>query len=90
VIFEVAVDVMPKEGISDPQGQTIERALPAQGFEGIAGVRVGKRIEFSLEAPDRAAAERILERVCSDFLSNPIIEDFRFEIRPRSLEGVSS
>jgi phosphoribosylformylglycinamidine synthase PurS subunit len=86
VRFEAAVDVMPKEGISDPQGQTIERALPAQGFVGIDGVRVGKRIEFSLEAPDRAAAEQILQRVCAEFLSNPIIEDFRFELR--SLERV--
>lgn len=85
--FEVAVHVMPKEGISDPQGQTIERALPGQGFEGIEAVRVGKRIEFWLEAPDSAAAEKVLERVCADFLSNPIIEDFRFEIRP--LERVS-
>jgi phosphoribosylformylglycinamidine synthase PurS subunit len=82
VRFEVAVDVMPKEGISDPQGQTIERALPAQGFGGIDGLRVGKRIEFSLEAPDRASAEQILQRVCAEFLSNPIIEDFRFELRP--------
>jgi phosphoribosylformylglycinamidine synthase PurS subunit len=81
VIFAVAVAVMPKDGISDPQGQTIERALPGQGFDGFEGVRVGKRIEFSLEAPDQEAAEEILERVCREFLSNPIIEDFRFSMR---------
>jgi phosphoribosylformylglycinamidine synthase PurS subunit len=82
VIFAVAVAVMPKDGISDPQGQTIERALPGQGFEGFENVRVGKRLEFILEAPDQGAAEEILEQVCREFLSNPIIEDFRFSLRP--------
>ena len=48
---------MPKEGIADPQGQTIERALPSQGFSGIDGVRVGKRIEFWIEAPDAGTAQ---------------------------------
>ncbi len=55
--FEVAVHVMPKEGISDPQGQTIERALPTQGFAGIEGVRVGKRIEFVI-VPARGRPNR--------------------------------
>jgi phosphoribosylformylglycinamidine synthase PurS subunit len=82
VIFLVAVAVMPKDGISDPQGQTIERALAAQGFDGFESVRVGKRIEFALEAQDQEAAEKLVERVCSEFLSNPIIEDFRFSLKP--------
>lgn len=79
--FHVAVDVMPKEGISDPVGQTIERALPARGFPGIAGVRSGKRIEFGIEAEDESQARKIVSRACEIFLSNPVIEDFRYELR---------
>ena len=50
--FPVLVEVKLREGIADPQGTTIERALPALGFEGIEGVRVGKAIRFMVEAPD--------------------------------------
>lgn len=79
--FAVAVRVMPKAGISDPQGQTIERALPAQGFPGISDVRVGKRIEFHIEARDEEEARRVIEDACHRFLANPVIEDYRFELR---------
>ena len=77
----MAVDVMPKAGISDPQGQTIERALQRLGFEGIQHLRVGKRIEFHLEAGDEMGAEAEVRKACEGFLSNPIIEDFRFSIQ---------
>jgi phosphoribosylformylglycinamidine synthase subunit PurS len=81
VRFQVEVAIMPKEGIADPQGQTIERALPSQGFDGVEGVRVGKRIEFWIDAPDLQSAESTVETICSSFLSNPIIEDFTFAVR---------
>lgn len=74
--FLVAIDVMPKEGISDPQGQTIERALPGLGFAGIVGVRVGKRITFEIEAESEAAAGSLVAEASRKFLTNPIIEDF--------------
>jgi len=73
--FDVFVEVTLREGISDPQGQTIERALPALGFDGIRGVTVGKAFRFSMEAPDRAAAEGEVEELCKRFLTNPVIED---------------
>jgi phosphoribosylformylglycinamidine synthase len=75
--FAVAVDVMPKEGISDPQGQTIERALPSLGFADLHGVRVGKRIELTVDAPDPETAEAIVRAACVRFLANPVIEDYR-------------
>lgn len=75
--FTLAVDVMPKEGISDPQGQTIERALPSLGFADVHDVRVGKRIELVVEAPDAGTAEAIVRAACVRFLANPVIEDFR-------------
>jgi phosphoribosylformylglycinamidine synthase subunit PurS len=80
MIFSAVVDVMPKAVISDPQGQAIERALPGLGFEGVEQVRVGRRIEITLDAPDEAAAGEILARACDRFLANPVIEDFRISL----------
>ncbi len=74
--FAASIDVMPKEGISDPQGQTIEQALPMLGLEGIRQVRVGKRIELELEAADEGAARSIVDEACHRFLANPVIEQF--------------
>ena len=73
--FRVAVEVRLREGIADPQGQTVERALPALGFGGIAGVRVGKMIRFELEADDEAAARREVGEMCERLLANPVIEE---------------
>lgn len=65
--------IRPKEGILDPQGKAVERALPALGFGGIDNVRVGRLVE--LEADDPAH----LESLCEKLLANPLIEDFEIE-----------
>jgi phosphoribosylformylglycinamidine synthase len=65
--------IRPKEGILDPQGKAVERALPALGFEGIEHVRVGRMVE--LEADDPAK----LPELCEKLLANPLIEDFEIE-----------
>ncbi|MDP1807786.1 MAG: phosphoribosylformylglycinamidine synthase subunit PurS, partial [Acidimicrobiales bacterium] len=54
--FPVLVEVRLRPGISDPAGATVQRALPALGFDGVADVRVGKAIRFTVEAADEAAA----------------------------------
>lgn len=73
--FDVVVDVQLRPGIADPQGATIERALPALGFEGVQGVGVGKSIRFSVDAADEAAARSLVDDMCDRFLTNPVIED---------------
>jgi phosphoribosylformylglycinamidine synthase len=73
--FDVVVEVRLRPGIADPQGATIERALPALGFEGVSGVGVGKSIRFTVEADDEAAARRLVDDLCHRFLTNPVIED---------------
>ena len=73
--FAVSVEVRLREGIADPQGQTIERSLPALGFEGIEGVRVGKLIQFEIDAADADTARLSVEEMCERFLANPVIED---------------
>jgi phosphoribosylformylglycinamidine synthase len=78
----VRVYVTPKRGILDPQGVTIERALPALGFDGVSGVRVGKFIELDVAvdggSPEVVRAE--VDEMCRKLLANPIIEDFTFEV----------
>ena len=62
--------ITPKQGILDPQGQAVERALPALGFTGVSDVHVGRVIELELDDPAR------LPEMCERLLTNPLIEDF--------------
>ena len=73
--FPVLVEVRLRPGIADPQGATIQRALPALGFDGVGDVRVGKAFRFTVEAPDEAAARRQVDELCQRLLANPVIED---------------
>lgn len=82
MIFSVAVDVALRPGISDPQGATIERSLPALGFDGVSSVRVGKSIRFTVDAADEATARSEAEDMCARFLTNPVIEDATINVTP--------
>jgi phosphoribosylformylglycinamidine synthase PurS subunit len=62
--------VKPKAGILDPQGQAVERALPALGFSGVRNVHVGRLVELDVDDPDRLPA------MCEQLLTNPLIEDY--------------
>jgi phosphoribosylformylglycinamidine synthase len=73
--FDVLVEVQLRPGIADPQGATVERALPALGFDSVHGVGVGKAIRFRIDAADEAAARGQVEELCKRFLTNPVIED---------------
>lgn len=74
MLFSVLVETRLRPGIADPQGATIERSLPALGFTGISGVRVGKALRFTVEAADEATAAQLAEDVTQRFLINPVIE----------------
>jgi phosphoribosylformylglycinamidine synthase len=65
--------VRPKAGILDPQGQAVERALPALGFQGVHNVHVGRLIELDVDDPAR------LPEMCERLLTNPLIEDWEIE-----------
>ena len=75
----VAVDVMLKREILDPQGQAVERALPELGLEGISGVRVGKHVELDVDGADPEAAAR---QVAEALLANPVIEEYSVRLLP--------
>jgi phosphoribosylformylglycinamidine synthase subunit PurS len=70
----VRVLIRPKAGILDPQGQTVERALPALGFEGVANVHVGRLVELDVEDLSQ------LDAMCERLLTNPLIEDYEIQI----------
>jgi phosphoribosylformylglycinamidine synthase PurS subunit len=79
-VARVIVDVMLKPEISDAQGQAIARKLPQMGFEGIIGVRQGKRFEIELEGhADEAALERV-RKIAETLLANPVIETFELRV----------
>jgi phosphoribosylformylglycinamidine synthase len=80
--FNVLVEVSLRAGIADPQGSTIERALPALGFDGIHDVHQGKAFRFTMDAPDDAAAIGKVEELCKRFLTNPVIEDAAITVSP--------
>ncbi len=65
--------IRPKEGILDPQGKAVERALPALGFEGVGHVQVGRMVELEADDPSR------LPELCEKLLANPLIEDFEIQ-----------
>jgi len=73
--FPVLVEVRLRPGIADPPGATIQRALPALGFDGVEEVRVGKAIRFTVEAADETAARSLVGELCQRLLANPVIED---------------
>ena len=66
--------IRPKAGILDPQGQTVERALPALGFEGASHVRIGRLVELEVDDPAQVPA------MCEKLLANPLIEDYEVEL----------
>ena len=66
--------IRPKEGILDPQGQTVERALPALGFSGASHVRVGRLVELEVDDPAQVGP------MCERLLANPLIEDYEIEL----------
>ena len=77
--YRFAVNVTPKPGILDPQGKAVERSLPHLGIAGVSGVRVGRRVELTVTAPDEAAARAIVEQLAGELLSNPLVEQFGVE-----------
>lgn len=74
------VTVILKDGVLDPQGKAVAKALQSLGFGSVREVRVGKYIEVTLNGPDRTKAETQVREMCEKLLANTVIESFRYEI----------
>ena len=62
--------IRPKQGILDPQGVAVERALPALGFDGVSDVHVGRLVELDVDDATK------LQPMCEKLLANPLVEDY--------------
>jgi phosphoribosylformylglycinamidine synthase len=78
--MKARVHVRLKDGVLDPQGAAIGRALAQLGFAGVGEVRQGKMIELQLDATDRAEAEARVRAMCEQLLANPVIETYTVSI----------
>jgi phosphoribosylformylglycinamidine synthase subunit PurS len=78
--YEARVEITHLPGIADPQGATIERSLPALGYDNVSQVRVGKSIRLVIDAPDETAAHSQVDEMCHRLLANPVIEAYQIEL----------
>jgi len=78
--YSARVEVRLRPGIADPEGATIERALPALGFDDVHHVRAGRSFAFEVEAPDEAAARARAVELADRLLANPVIEQSVLEL----------
>jgi len=69
-----------RSGVLDPQGTTIRKALESLGFPEVRELRVGRVLELTLDATDRARAQARLDEMCRKLLANPVIEDYTVEL----------
>ena len=77
--YRFAVNVLPKAGILDPQGRAVEGSLGHLGVTGVSAVRVGRRVELTVEASSEQEATTTVERLAGELFSNPLIESFFIE-----------
>jgi phosphoribosylformylglycinamidine synthase subunit PurS len=78
--MKAKIVITPKKAVLDPQGKTVQNALAQMGYVGIGAVHVGKYLEIELSGTDKEAVRKQIDDACHKILSNPVIEDYRFEI----------
>jgi phosphoribosylformylglycinamidine synthase len=78
--FRFAVNVLPKQGILDPQGRAVELSLPHLHVSNVTKVRVGRRVELTVTADTEAEARATVDGLAKELLSNPLIESYALEL----------
>jgi phosphoribosylformylglycinamidine synthase len=78
--MKAKIIITPKKAVLDPQGKTVQSALAHMGYADVGAVHVGKYLEIELTGADAQTARRQIDEACHKILSNPVIEDYRFEI----------
>jgi phosphoribosylformylglycinamidine synthase len=79
-LMKAKIIITPKRAVLDPQGKTVQNALAQMGYPGIGAVHVGKYLEVELDGADKETARKQIDDACHKILSNPVIEEYRFEI----------
>ncbi len=78
--MKIRIDIRRKEGLSDPEGVTTQRALQNLGYDGVTATHFGRTIYLEMEGDDTGAATAEVEAMCRQLLANPVIEDFQIEV----------
>ncbi len=78
-LFRIPVQIVPRQGLLDPQGSAVASALKTVGFSDVADVHVGRFVVVHAEAADASAATASVKRMCEKLLANPVTEDFVIE-----------
>lgn len=78
-LFKVAIHVVPRRGLLDPQGKAVGDALHALGFSSVREVRIGRFIVLEMEASDAMEVDAAVRDMCDRLLANPVTEDFEIE-----------
>ena len=83
-LFKVSVLVRLRPSVLDPAGEAARAASNRLGVEGISSLRIGKIVEFDLEAPDESEARKKAELISDRLLANPVIENWTLDLEPKS------
>jgi phosphoribosylformylglycinamidine synthase len=78
--MKAKIIITPKKAVLDPQGKTVQNALDHMGYKGVGAVHVGKYMEIELPDGDKETWHKQIDDACHKILSNPVIEDYKFEI----------
>ena len=84
-MYLARIYVTLKAAVNDPQGQTVLGSLKHMGFAEVDDVRIGKYLEVRIDEPERSRAEVRVADMCNKLLSNPVIEEFRFELEEAAI-----
>lgn len=79
-MFRAQVIIKRKPSILDPQGKAVEKGAQHLSLTNIKNTRIGKYIEFDVISNNREEAEKEVNEYCSKLLSNPIMEDYQFNL----------
>jgi phosphoribosylformylglycinamidine synthase PurS subunit len=74
--FRLAIHIVPRRGILDPQGKAVADALHSLGFPQVSDVRVGRYLVVETDAVSAEAARASAKAMCEKLLANPVTEDF--------------
>jgi phosphoribosylformylglycinamidine synthase subunit PurS len=80
LLMKAKIIITPKKAVLDPQGKTVQNALAHMGYSGVGAVHVGKYLEIELTESNAEVARKQIDDACHKILSNPVIEDYHFEI----------
>lgn len=82
--FKAHINIMPHKELLDPQGKTVTKNMAGVNVTGVQDVRIGKRIEMTLDADDETSAKSKVDTACKNLLANVIMESYEYELETLS------